>query len=59
MGVQSGVLEPLGGLGRGLEVPHRQNIGGGLGVVALAGKGQLAEPFNRSVSLDEHRGWPE
>ena len=41
-GIQSGVLQPPGSLGRGLEVPHRQYIRGGLGVVALAGKRQRA-----------------
>src|SRR6266542_256700 len=46
-GIQSGVLQPLGGLCRGPEVPHSQNSDGGIGVIALAGEGQRVEPFHR------------
>src|SRR5262245_35889426 len=39
-GTQSGVPQPLGGIGRRLEVPHRQNNAGGIRVIAMVGEGQ-------------------
>src|SRR5215510_12589188 len=46
-GIQSGVLQPSGGLGRGLDVPHTQYSADGLGIIALAGERQRVEPFHR------------